>query len=66
MIQLPIEGRVEENRGVFLKEIRRIPGVVNASSVGHSLIGRNNNTSGLSWEGKNPDDLILFENVREL
>jgi len=48
---------------LFLKEIRRISGIVNASSLGHSMIGRNNNTSGLSWDGKNPDDLILFENV---
>ena len=43
--------------------MRRIPGVVSASSMGHSLLGRNNNTSGLQWDGKNPDDLILFENV---
>ena len=64
LIKLPIEGSVEKNRETFLKEVRRIPGVVNASSVGHSLIGRNNNTSGLEWEGKNPEDRILFENVR--
>jgi putative ABC transport system permease protein len=38
--------------------------VSNASSMGHDLIGRNNNTSGLEWEGKNPEDEILFENVR--
>lgn len=63
LIKFPIEGRIETDREVFLNEVRRIPGVVNASSIGHSLIGRNNNTSGLNWEGKNPDDLILFENV---
>lgn len=58
------EGRVNENRETFLSEIKNIPGVVNASSIGHSLVGRNSNTSGLNWEGKNPDDKILFENVR--
>ena len=63
LIQIPIEGRLKKDREVFLTEIRRIPGVVGASSLGHSLIGRNNNTSGLDWEGKNPDDEILFENV---
>ncbi len=41
-----------------------MPGIVNASSIGHSFLGRNNNTSGLHWEGKNPEDRILFENVR--
>jgi ABC-type antimicrobial peptide transport system permease subunit len=37
--------------------------VANASSTSHNFLGRNNNTSGLHWEGKNPEDLILFENV---
>lgn len=63
LIQFPIEGTVEKKLDLFLKEVQRIPGVVNASSIGHGLIGRNNNTSGLSWEGKNPEDRILFENV---
>ncbi len=64
IIYFTSEGRVDENRETFLSEIKNIPGVVNASSLGHSLVGRNNNTSGLNWEGKNPDDKILFENVR--
>ncbi|MEM9858105.1 MAG: ABC transporter permease [Bacteroidota bacterium] len=57
------DGRLEENLETFLNEVKAIPGVVNASSSGHNFIGRNNNTSGLNWEGKNPDDKILFENV---
>lgn len=63
LIQLPIEGKVIENRETFLAELRKIPGVVNASSIGHDLIGRNNNTSGLQWQGKSEEDEILFENV---
>jgi putative ABC transport system permease protein len=63
LIQFPIEGKVEANRETFLTEVRSIPGVVSAASIGHSLLGRNNNTSGLEWDGKNPDDNILFENV---
>lgn len=64
LIRLPIEGRVQSNLATFIGEVKKIPGVVTASSIGHNLLGRNNNTSGLTWEGKNPDDLILFENVR--
>jgi len=63
LIQIPIEGKVEANVNTFLDEIRKIPGVISASSLGHSLLGRNNNTSSLEWEGKNPDDNILFENI---
>jgi predicted permease len=64
LIRFPIEGRVESNLTTFLQEARKIPGVLNASSIGLSMLGRNNNTSGLEWEGKNPDDIILFENMR--
>src|SRR5690606_24788379 len=53
-----------DNRETFLDQVRNIPGVVNASAIGHSLLGRNSSTSGLDWEGKNPDDIILFENIR--
>jgi len=64
IIRFASEGLVDDNKETFLSEIKNIPGVVNASSIGHSLVGRQNNTSGLNWEGKNPDDKILFENVR--
>lgn len=64
LIRIPIEGKLERSLETFLTEVRRIPGVVNASSMGHSLLGRNNNTSGLEWEGKDPEAIILFENVR--
>ncbi len=63
LIQIPIEGKVAGNVSTFIQEVKKIPGVVNASSLGHSMLGRNNNTSGLEWEGKNPTDNILFENI---
>ncbi|MEQ8927894.1 MAG: FtsX-like permease family protein [Fulvivirga sp.] len=64
IIYFGIEGQVKDNTETFLNELKKVPGVLNASNIGHSLIGRQNNTSGLEWEGKNPDDLILFENMR--
>ncbi|MEP2669303.1 MAG: ABC transporter permease [Cyclobacteriaceae bacterium] len=63
LIKFPLEGETQENTETFLKELRRIPGVIKASSVSHTMIGRQNNTSGLEWEGKNPEDAILFENI---
>jgi putative ABC transport system permease protein len=64
LIQVPIEGKAKTNLETFIEEIKKVPGVVDASSIGHSLLGRNNNTSGLKWEGKDPEANILFENVR--
>jgi predicted permease len=63
LVQFPMEGEISKNKDGFLRELRRIPGVKNASSIGHGLLGQNNNTSGLQWEGKDPDERILFENV---
>lgn len=64
LIRFPVEGKLNENKETFLQEVRRLPGVVNASTMGHTLMGRNNNTSGLRWDGKDPEEIILFENVR--
>ena len=64
LFKFQIEGTLEENTETFINEVKNISGVKAASSVGHSLIGQNSNTSGLSWPGKNPEERILFENVR--
>ncbi|MEM1137793.1 MAG: FtsX-like permease family protein, partial [Bacteroidota bacterium] len=64
IIYFPIEGKVSDNKETFLTELRKQPGIVKASSIGHNLLGRNNNTMGLEWEGKDPEANILFENVR--
>ncbi len=63
LIRIPMEGKVNKNLETFLNEVRRIPGVAQVSSMGHTLMGRNNNTSGLEWDGKNPTDEVLFEQV---
>jgi putative ABC transport system permease protein len=64
LIYFEADGQVEDQMESFLAELNQIPGVKIASSIGHSMLGRNNNTSGLSWDGKDPDSKILFENVR--
>ncbi len=64
VVYFDIVGNLEDNLEAFLNQVRMIDGVVSASSMGHNLIGRQNNTSGLNWPGKDPEALILFENVR--
>lgn len=57
------EGKVAENQEAFYAEAKNIPGVVNISSIGSTLMGPSSSTKGVNWEGKNPDDVIQFENV---
>jgi putative ABC transport system permease protein len=47
----------------FLTEIKSIPGVANASSLGHNLMGHNSGTSGVEWPGKDLNDRTEFENM---
>ncbi|MEB2775061.1 FtsX-like permease family protein [Algoriphagus sp. D3-2-R+10] len=65
IIYFDMEGKVESNPGAFLAEVKNIPGIVNASSIGHSLVdgGYMNSVSTLQWEGKNPEDILETENV---
>ena len=48
---------------LFLNQVKSVPGVENASSLSHPLVGLMSSTIGLSWEGKNPDEQVKFENI---
>jgi ABC-type antimicrobial peptide transport system permease subunit len=54
------EGLVADNSGAFLTEVRRIPGIVDASLIGQNIVGLYSSTIGLSWEGKKQGDPVLF------
>lgn len=55
------EGRVLSNEDAFVDEVKKIPGVVNASYTWHEMVGRNYGDYGLSWEGKDPNEAIYIE-----
>ncbi|MFM7856070.1 MAG: ABC transporter permease [Flammeovirgaceae bacterium] len=64
LIKFPIEGTVAKQLNAFLTELKNIPGVVGAASLGHNLVGRNNNTRSVEWKGKFPEESLLFESFR--
>jgi putative ABC transport system permease protein len=64
VIHLPRVGNVWPNADTYLNEIKNIPGVVTASTFGHNMSGHNSGTSGVQWEGKDPNDRTEFEVVR--
>lgn len=63
LINFPIEGDLSNKIDAFQNELRNIPNVASVSTINHSLLGRNSNTGGVSWEGKDPETNILFEMV---
>lgn len=64
LIKFPIEGEITKQLNTFLNELKKVPGVLDATSVGHNLLGTNNNTKGMEWKGKLPEESILFEYFR--
>jgi putative ABC transport system permease protein len=59
------EGKAAEqgNLATFLSEVKKIPGIINASSTVHNMQGHNSGTSGIQWPGRNPNDQTEFEHV---
>jgi putative ABC transport system permease protein len=59
VIYFPIEGRVSQSREAFLDEVRKLPGVMSASSIAQSMVG-GGNTADVNWQGKDPEDRTPF------
>jgi putative ABC transport system permease protein len=64
VIKIPIEGTVADRLEPFIGQLKQVPGVVNASATTHSIVKSGASTTGVTWEGKDPDSNILFEQAR--
>ncbi|WP_242919373.1 ABC transporter permease [Pontibacter liquoris] len=63
VIYFDLAEKLNESREAFLAEVKKVPGIVNASSIDRRIIGSHNTTGGLSWAGKKPDEVVAFEIV---
>jgi ABC-type antimicrobial peptide transport system permease subunit len=63
IISFKREGELRKNISVFLSEVKKVPGVVNAASFGHNLTGDYSGTNSLQWEGQLPGQEIEFANL---
>ena len=52
-----------QKAATFLDELKKIPGVINASSYYHNLTGDHGAIGGFQWPGKNPEKDIEFANL---
>ena len=60
IIHINKEGKTDKELDAFLYEIKKIPGVINATNSFNVLVNNNSNTTGLLWDGKSPDENISF------
>jgi predicted permease len=59
VVYFPMEGKVKQDPETFINEVKKIPGVLSATSIGQSMVG-GGNTTDLDWEGKDPETRISF------
>ncbi len=60
VIYFAADGKIGQGKDAFILELKKIPGVINATCSDHTLIGHEHTTS-LTWEGKDPGENISFE-----
>jgi predicted permease len=61
VMRLSAEGSLANKQDAFIAELKKIPGVANASATRHRMVGHNYATNGLNWQGKPTDDNTFFE-----
>jgi hypothetical protein len=57
------EGAAVEHPDVFIEKLKEIPGVVNCGLSAHSFTESGSFTTGIKWEGKDPDVDVRFANA---
>ncbi|GAB5551113.1 MAG: ABC transporter permease [Saprospiraceae bacterium] len=55
------DGGITDRRETFFNELRKIPGVVHAGGTNHGLVGSVSSNPDLGWDGKLPEDQVVFE-----
>jgi len=61
VIRFGSEGKILDNEAAFAAQLKKIPGVVDASYTSNSMVGRNYGTTALDWVGKDPRETVYFE-----
>ena len=63
LLELNASGIAPSQLDSYLEETKKVPGVSNASSLSHPLVGLASSTIGLTWEGKSEEEQVKFENI---
>lgn len=61
VIYFNVEGAIKEKKDIFLAELKKLPGVLNASSTTHQFVGQSWASSSVEWEGQLPSEEAAFE-----
>lgn len=63
LIYIPLEGDLGPKYKIFKDELLRMPGVQDITKLSDSPVGFGSTTSGVKWEGKDPNTNVMFTQV---
>lgn len=63
LIMVPLEGELFGKYEIFKTQLENNPNIESVTRTTHNLLGRNSNTGGVEWEGKDPEFNALFERI---
>jgi putative ABC transport system permease protein len=63
LVYIPLEGDLTGKYNVFKEEALKLPGVGAVSRASQSPTNINNGTLGVDWDGKDPNNTIMFTNT---
>ncbi|MEM7375452.1 MAG: ABC transporter permease [Bacteroidota bacterium] len=63
ILSMKIEGPLKDKVEPFLAELRKRPEVVQAASSNHILVGAENWTTGINWEGRAEDERLRINPI---
>jgi putative ABC transport system permease protein len=63
LITIPLEGDLDARYVAFKQEALRLPGVAGVTKAGQDPIDINNGTGGIQWDGKDPNNMVMFVNI---
>lgn len=63
LIMVPLEGELFGKYDIFKTQLENNPNIESVTRTTHNLLGRNSNTGGLEWKGKDPEFNALFERI---
>jgi hypothetical protein len=61
LVEIPVEGILGKKSDVFISELKNNGAITSATGVSQSITQNGNNTWGISWQGKEPTQKVLFD-----
>ncbi|TMU55206.1 ABC transporter permease [Flagellimonas algicola] len=58
IVHFNLEGQIKKQREAFIAELKKLPGIQNASSTTHNMVGHNWSV-GLDWEGRDERNIAF-------